>query len=104
MPAAQEIACHFLQNHTKGGLTHASSDFHFMATAELLISHEINVNILQFLLLPFTCESQSGPENQMIREISSHCDKNSAHNVGGKYRLIPLMDVLSYFANWGAVS
>ena len=45
----------------------------------------------KFLLLPFKCESQSGPENQMIREMSSHCDKNSAHNIGGKYRWIPLM-------------
>ena len=46
----------------------------------------------KFLLLPIKCESQSGPENQMIREMSSHCDKNSAHNVGGKYRWIPLLD------------
>ena len=37
----------------------------------------------KFLLLPFKCESQSGPEkNQMEREISSHCDKNSSHNIG----------------------
>ena len=45
----------------------------------------------KFLLLPFKCDSQSGPENQVIREMSSHCDKNSAHNVGGKSRWIPLM-------------
>ena len=45
----------------------------------------------KFLLLPFKCESQSGPENQMIKEMSSHCDKNSAHNFGGKYRWIPLL-------------
>ena len=45
----------------------------------------------KFLLLPFKCESQSGPENQMTREMSSHCDKNSAHNIGGKYRWIPLL-------------
>ena len=42
-------------------------------------------------LLSLTCESQSGPENQMEREISSHCDKNSAHNVREKYRWIPLL-------------
>jgi len=29
-------------------------------------------------------------KNQMEREMSSHCDKNSAHNVGSKYRWIPL--------------
>ena len=45
----------------------------------------------KFLLLPFDCEPQSGPENQMGREMSSHCDKNLAHNAGGKYRLIPLL-------------
>ena len=30
---------------------------------------------------PPTCESQSGPEYQMERGISSHCDKNSSHNI-----------------------
>ena len=45
----------------------------------------------KLLLLPFKCDSQSRPDNQMIWEMSSHCDKNSAHNVGGKYRWIPLM-------------
>ena len=36
--------------------------------------------------LPLTCESQSRLENQTEREISSHCDKNSTHNVWNKYR------------------
>ena len=40
----------------------------------------------KFLLLPLKCELQSGLENQMIREMFSHCDENPAHNVGGKYR------------------
>ena len=34
----------------------------------------------------------------MKREILSHCDKNSAHNVGGKYRWIlgaPILNVLN---------
>jgi len=38
------------------------------------------VKILQIFLMPFKCESQSGTENQMEREIFSHCDKNSTHN------------------------
>ena len=50
----------------------------------------------KFLLLPFKCESQSGPENQTEREISSHCDKKSANNVGGKYTWILLLNLLSY--------
>ena len=50
---------------------------------------------VKFLLLPLKCESQTGPENQMIREMSSHCDKNSAHNVRGKYRWIPLICQIS---------
>ena len=36
----------------------------------------------KFLLLPFKCESQSRPEKPDIKEISSHCDKNSVHNIG----------------------
>ena len=43
-------------------------------------------------LLPLTCESQSGRENQMERKMSSHCDKNSAHNVSGKYIWMPLIN------------
>ena len=39
-----------------------------------------------FCFCPLNCESQFGPENHMIREMFSHCDKNSAHNVRGKYR------------------
>ena len=45
----------------------------------------------KFLLLPFKYESQSWRENQMIKEMSPYCDKNPAHNVGGKYRWIPLL-------------
>ena len=45
----------------------------------------------KFLFLPFKCESQFGPENQMIWEMSSHCDKNSAHNVRDKNRWIPFI-------------
>ena len=42
----------------------------------------LNTNVVQIFTLAFKCESQSRPENQMEREISSHCDKNSSHNIG----------------------
>ena len=29
-----------------------------------------------------TCESQSGPEKPDGKRNSSHCDKNSSHNIG----------------------
>ena len=45
-------------------------------------------------ILPLTCESQLGLENQSEREISSYCDKNSAHNVGDKYRWISLLTLI----------
>ena len=43
----------------------------------------------KFFLLPFTCESQSGQEKS---DIFSHCDKNFAHNIKGKYTKIPLLN------------
>ena len=42
----------------------------------------LTLTYCKFLLLPFKFESLSGPENQMIKEMPSHCDKNSAHNIG----------------------
>ena len=44
-----------------------------------------------FCFCPSLVSHNLGRKNQMIREISSHCDKNSAHNVGGKYRWKPLI-------------
>ena len=51
----------------------------------------------KIFLLPLTsCESQSGPEYQTEREISSHCDKNFTYNVGDNYKWIPLLLAISY--------
>ena len=47
-----------------------------------------------FCFCPSNVSHNLGWKNQMIREISSHCDKNSAHNVGGKCRWIPLLMTL----------
>ena len=44
-----------------------------------------NANVMQIFAFALKRESQSGPEKQKEREMSSHCDNNSAHNVGGKY-------------------
>ena len=34
-----------------------------------------------FCFCPSNVSHNLGRKNQMIREISSHCDKNSAHNI-----------------------
>ena len=35
-----------------------------------------------FCFCPSNVSHNLGRKNQMIREISSHCDKNSAHDIG----------------------
>ena len=35
-----------------------------------------------FCFFPSLVSHNLGRKKQMIREISSHCDKNSAHNIG----------------------
>ena len=35
-----------------------------------------------FCFCPSNVSHNLGWKNQMIRELSSHCDKNSAHNIG----------------------
>ena len=41
-----------------------------------------NANVLQMFPFAHKCKSQSGPENQMERDISFHCDKYFTHNDG----------------------
>ena len=44
----------------------------------------------KFLFCPPHVNHNLDWKNQMERKMSSHCDKNSAHNVGDKYKWISL--------------